>query len=156
VIREKSWTTFTFSAIYRIYTVIHEIRTAAGREKDLLLVLAGVIYTDSVDRTPEPALCPRIPWTERQNSRNVHKYAQIHAKIQIDAPLGEGTSFHRFPVSFARVVLSCCGTSIVSLHVFVYIACRFRRCTPSRECEQVPRILARISINCVYERMVRC
>jgi hypothetical protein len=89
--------------------------------------------------------------------------AQIHAKIQIDAPrndwwyaMGEGTSFHRCPVSFARVVLSCCGTSIVSSHVFVYIACRFRRCIPSRKCEQAPRILARISINCVYETMVRC
>jgi hypothetical protein len=34
-----------------------------------VLLLAGVIYTDSVDRTPELALRPRIPWTEHQNSR---------------------------------------------------------------------------------------
>jgi hypothetical protein len=30
------------------------------------------------------------------------------------------------------------------LSVFVYIACRFRRCIPSRQCEHAPRILARI------------
>jgi hypothetical protein len=57
---------------------------------------------------------------------NLHAMYTNTCEDRIDAPgndwwyaMGEGTSFHRFPVSFARVVLSCCGTSIVSSHVFV-------------------------------------
>jgi hypothetical protein len=82
---------------------------------------------------------------------HVHKYMRRY-RLTYRATTGD-MPWER---SFARVALSCCGTSIVSSHVFVYIACIFRRCIPRHKCEHAPRILARISINCVYEVMVRC
>jgi hypothetical protein len=47
------------------------------------IIRAGVIYTDSVDRTPELALRPRIPWTERQNSRCVHGFRGPNARTLV-------------------------------------------------------------------------
>jgi hypothetical protein len=37
-----------------------------------------------VDRTPELALCPQIPWTERQNSRCVHGFRGPNARILVE------------------------------------------------------------------------
>jgi hypothetical protein len=69
-------------------------------------------------------------------------------------PVETGSLSH----GISSVVARCVNLYLrMYLGVFVYIACRFRRCIPIRECEQAPRILATISINCVYiERMVRC
>jgi hypothetical protein len=56
-------------------------------------ILAGVIYTDSVDRTPELALRPRIPCTERQNSRCVHGFRAPNARTRVAST----DSVHRTP-----------------------------------------------------------
>jgi hypothetical protein len=42
--------------------------------------LARVIYMDSVDRMPELAVRPWIPWTECQNSRCVHGFRGPNAR----------------------------------------------------------------------------
>jgi hypothetical protein len=42
--------------------------------------MTGVIYTDSVDRTPELSLRPRITWTEDQKSRCVHGFRGPNAR----------------------------------------------------------------------------
>jgi hypothetical protein len=39
-----------------------------------------VASTDSMDRTPELPLRPRIPWTERQNSRSVNGFRGPNAR----------------------------------------------------------------------------
>jgi hypothetical protein len=103
-------------------------------------------------------------YTSPESTRNVHKYI---AKIRLTYHNRQNNTskWHWKPVetgSLSHGIISPVVARCVNLYlrmymgVFVYIACRFRRCIPSRECEEAPRILAKISINCVYERMVKC